>query len=383
MDGARGSVMSSARDRFVLIENLADIAAAYGDGAAGRILAQTIERIESALGSDIFHVELQPWGASVRTQAHSWTPVAAATLEAAVYFSARLPYSLPQGNIVTALAVSPTPPTGEERLALAAHLSVQQYRLAMSAAALAYSCLVNGKLHLIEQPIRGAHDNETTLYNECLSRLEGDGGQIILPSVYIQALEELGLTRAFDRFVIEATVNQLRRRPNAVLGCNVSSQSASLDTWWWTVFPTLVREDGIAERLVLEITETARAKSGAEIAALISYVRATGCRVALDDFGSGFSSIGLARDADFDIIKIDGSYVRKKIADDLSTPLLHLLVELAGAVAAHVIVEGIEDEIDKALAVKSGAGWLQGYHLGVPAMPDNPGRIRADGEMRL
>lgn len=176
----------------------------------------------------------------------------------------------------------------------------------------------------------------------------------------------MGLTGAFDKFVVEAVIERLRHRRDVQLGCNISGLSAKEDNWWMQLFPSLLADPALANRLVLEITETARPFSLQDATHFVELARYAGCRVALDDFGAEFSSIGFARDAQFDVIKIDGSYLRNGIGTEFSRSLLDLLVELAGAISTDVVVEGIESQADKDAASAAGAVWLQGFYIGKP-----------------
>jgi EAL domain-containing protein (putative c-di-GMP-specific phosphodiesterase class I) len=105
----------------------------------------------------------------------------------------------------------------------------------------------------------------------------------------------------------------------------------------------------------------------------VNAFRATGCRIALDDFGAGLSLIAFARSARPDIIKIDAVFVRDAAEFNVDRETLASLIALSACLAAQVVIEGIEDEAGLATAHAAGAKWLQGYYLGRPSIPDELG----------
>lgn len=351
---------------FIAIDNLSDISDFFGEGAAGRVLGEVARRLEQAFGSRFRLESIESWGVTASASSFGDDEQDWSLVDAALTAAASLPISVGNARLVVALSCCEDRPAESDIQRTSAHSSAQAYRTDMVAAALAYEALFKGRLHLVDQPICRADDRSELLFAECLARLADEEGRTIMPGVYLSALERLGLTSLFDRQIIRAVIDQLRRRPDCVLGCNISALSASVDAWWRMVFPRLVRDADVAGRFVVEVTESACPYSFDAAAALVSLIQKTGCRVALDDFGSGFSSIGFARQAKFDIIKIDGSYVRNRASGEDAALLLEHLVALAKDVAGDVVVEGIESDADLAAAHIAGAQWLQGYLLGAP-----------------
>lgn len=352
--------MTSARPCYVTIDNLDDIVLVYGDGAGERVLAEIACRLGEALVAGSHGISLERWGVVLDGSILELN--AAPQVEKAVHRASLLPIDMSRGSLVAALSTRAARPPEDIRLSTAPPLPNADYRVAMQGAAMAYEALSVGGVTFAEQSIRNATGDDT-FYDECQARFLREAGERIAPAAHISAMERIGLISAFDKQVVEATVDKLRNRPGIRLGCNLSGLSACVDNWWLHLFPHLLQDRSLAERLVLEITETARPYSLKAGAGFVEMLHFFGCRVALDDFGAGFSSIGFARDAKFDIIKIDGSYVRRQVAGEHTGSILGLLVKLARAVGAEVVIEGIETSAEQASALETGARWLQGYFI--------------------
>jgi len=351
--------MSLAPSHFVTVDNLPHIAAAYSEGLAGRVLNAVWERFEESLGAEGWVCALGTWGLELIPSSPD-LPCGRFDLEAALHAAASRPIVSGSCHVLPSLVCSRSRPAGSPVLGYP-HFDVAQYRLDMSAAVHAFMALEQGDLKFAEQPVVAANGENKVLYHECLARLCDGNIGVILPGAYMPSLERLGLCRVFDRNVVRSITQQLRERPDATLGCNISGQSVVRDFWWATILADLEANPEIARRLVVEITETALPESTIGAVNFVQALRRTGCRVAIDDFGAGFSSISFAREAKADIIKIDGSYVRRRGVVPGADGLLAHLVALAKDLSSSVVIEGIENEDDLRAAAEAGGDWLQGY----------------------
>ncbi|QRI63766.1 EAL domain-containing protein [Shinella sp. PSBB067] len=341
----------------VVIDNLCSIAAAYSDGVAGRVLDAVWARLECALEPQGLSIQTESFGVVVSSGEVSSATAFWSVLESAVYAVAVSPIIVGSSQIVVALRCATEDcvygsqePAGE----------ASRYRLDMSVAALAYNAVEAGSIAFVEQPVVAA-DARNSLYRECLVRLAGDDGHAIMPGAYLPVLERLGLVRAFDRHIVFRILQRLRWQRDAVLGCNISALSATNDLWWNSIMAELVLEPELASRLVIEITETAPLPDLDQAVHFISSLRALGVRVALDDFGAGFSTIDFARRAKADVIKIDASYIRRSHDGESAAQLLESLVAFAHNLVSDLVVEGIESAADFTAARATGANWFQGF----------------------
>jgi EAL domain-containing protein (putative c-di-GMP-specific phosphodiesterase class I) len=359
--------MSLSPSYFVTVDNLPHIAASYSEGLAGRMLNAVWERFEESLGVEGWGCVLGTWGLEL-TPSNPDLPCRQFDLEAALHTAATRPIISGGSLVLPSLACRLSRPAGGPVMGNP-HFDVAQYRLDMSAAVHAFMALELGDLKFAEQPVVAADGDNKVLYHECLARLCDSDSGVILPGAYMPSLERLGLCRAFDRLVVRSIIEQLRQRPDAILGCNISGQSVVRDFWWATVLAELEANPDIAHRLVVEITETALPESAISAVNFVQALRRTGCRVAIDDFGAGFSSISFAREVKADIIKIDGSYVRRRGIVPGADGLLGHLVALAKDLSSSVVIEGIESEADLHAAAEAGGDWLQGYFFRLSSAP--------------
>jgi EAL domain-containing protein (putative c-di-GMP-specific phosphodiesterase class I) len=181
------------------------------------------------------------------------------------------------------------------------------HRLAIGAVVKA--ALHEGRFFFAFQPVVCAVTGEVD-YFECLLRMHDDAGHAVPSGEFITAIEDLGLIGHIDRFVLEKTVQELQTYPGVRLGFNVSGLTACDRPWLRMLIALLRGRSDLACRLVVEITETAALYDVGESARFVETLRHAGCRVALDDFGAGHTSLRHLQTLAIDTVKIDGSFVR-------------------------------------------------------------------------
>jgi EAL domain-containing protein (putative c-di-GMP-specific phosphodiesterase class I) len=210
------------------------------------------------------------------------------------------------------------------------------------------------------EPVRDAHRDGPVIYYEALLCHMG-GAQPRHIGCDVPVLERLGLVRRLDQWVVESTIETLRLNRDIRLGCNISAQSARLDIWWALIIESLAAEPDVASRLVIEITESAPLQDMTSAAEFVRSLQALGCRIALDDVGSGHSCLKALLELGVDVVKIDAVHVHRARYDVVEAKRLLHLVNLARSCASHVVLEGIESKEDVELSRASGATGLQGY----------------------
>lgn len=227
------------------------------------------------------------------------------------------------------------------------------------------AALRGDRLVFAYQPVVAATSRDVVYY-ECLLRMRRDGGELVPAASFIPVVEQLGLIRSVDRQALELAVADLHRSTAVVLAVNVSSITA-FDRMWLRLLTSLVGgRPELAERLIIEITETAAVPDVDEMAHFTAAVRTLGCRVALDDFGAGYSSFRQLKTLPLDLVKIDGSFVRQ-VADNLDNQLfVRTLVGLAEGLGLSTAAECVEREEDAALLARQGVTYLQGFRFGKP-----------------
>jgi diguanylate cyclase (GGDEF)-like protein len=225
--------------------------------------------------------------------------------------------------------------------------------------------LKENRLLFAYQPIVEATSREVAYY-ECLLRMTDEDGEVVPAVDFVPAVEQMGLIKVVDRRVMEMAVDVLARHPGVKLDINVSGLTASDESWLRALHGLLWNKEEIASRLGIEITETAAVRDMEETARFVSTVRELGCRLALDDFGAGYTSFRQLKSLRVDMVKIDGSFVHN-LSDNLDNQLfVHTLVKLAEGFGLETVAECVETTEEADLLTRQGVKYLQGYHFGRP-----------------
>ena len=225
------------------------------------------------------------------------------------------------------------------------------------------------RMVLALQPIVSSFERKPAYY-EALVRLREPDGTIVPAGEFIPIAERLGLVRLIDHRVLELCIKLLKASPNLILALNVSGETAS-DTTWLNALQGLANgEHSLTRRMLVEITETAAITDIKQSISFVKSLKALGCRVAIDDFGAGYSSLQKLRQLDFDSLKIDGAFVRDLANSHEDQILVRALVDLAHNFAMDTVAEWVTDEATAKLVEQAGVSYLQGYHLGEPRLVD-------------
>jgi diguanylate cyclase (GGDEF)-like protein len=229
------------------------------------------------------------------------------------------------------------------------------------------AALKENRLKLAYQPIIHARSRKVSHY-ECLLRMVKPDGSILTAGHFVPAAEQMGIVHLVDRFALEATIAQLKARPQITLGVNVSGTAAS-DPVWLQSFVDYVRaEKTVASRLIVELTETAALHHFEENARFVSQLRDLGVRVAIDDFGAGYTSFRNLQMLHVDTVKIDGSYVSDLSQSPENQLFVRTLVGLAKSFDIKTVAEWVGSDDDAALLQNFGVDYFQGFHFGEPVI---------------
>jgi diguanylate cyclase (GGDEF)-like protein len=229
------------------------------------------------------------------------------------------------------------------------------------------SALRGDRLVFAYQPIVGAKSRKPEHY-ECLLRLKRDDGSIAAAGEFIPAAETLGLVRLVDRRALEMAVAQLYAHEDVKLSINVSGTTAC-DQSWLQSFINYVRENReVAERMTVELTETAALHGFEENSRFVTRLRDMGCRVAIDDFGAGYTSFRNLHNLHVDMVKIDGDYVKNLSTSPDNQLFVRTLVDLAKNFRLETVAEWVSSEEDANLLLELGVDYFQGYYFGQPTV---------------
>jgi diguanylate cyclase (GGDEF)-like protein len=225
--------------------------------------------------------------------------------------------------------------------------------------------LKENRLKLAYQPIVHAATRAVSHY-ECLLRMVRPDGSVVSAGHFVPAAEQMGIVHLIDRFALEATIAQLRAQQGLTLAVNVSGTAAG-DPAWLQSFVDYVRaERGVAARLIVELTETAALHHFEENARFISQLRELGARVAIDDFGAGYTSFRNLQVLHVDTVKIDGSYISDLSRSPENQVFVRTLVGLARSFDIKTVAEWVGSDDDAALLQEFGVDYFQGFYFGEP-----------------
>ena len=223
------------------------------------------------------------------------------------------------------------------------------------------------RLTLAYQPVVVSKTGAVAFY-ECLLRLQAEDGSLIPAGEFIPVVERLGLSRMIDRKVLELGVEQLRKDPEVCLALNISGLTASDQSWLRRLISLVGGHPEIASRLTVEITETAAIQDIEESARFVATVRDLGCKVALDDFGAGYTSFRHLKALTVDVVKIDGSFVRDIATNRDNRLFVRTLVGLAQGFGLETVAECVENKTSADILAEEGADYLQGYYFARPEL---------------
>lgn len=223
-----------------------------------------------------------------------------------------------------------------------------------------------GRVGFSLQHVNAVADVGTVLYSECLGRIIRPDGEVMTASEFIRYLEAAGRIAALDRHMLTLAFDWLAHHPTGDLGCNISVESICDERNRTLLLDLLSTHRGLASRLVLELAESLPISALPTAGCFVRSVRELGYRVAVDDFGTGFSTPEALLSLPVDIVKIDGFFLRLG-RPDAERFLLHM-VGLASCVAPVVVVEGVETYAQFEAAQGAGATHVQGFLLSEPTL---------------
>ena len=227
--------------------------------------------------------------------------------------------------------------------------------------------LRDDRLALVFQPVVDAATEEVAFY-EALVRMLDDNGKPVPAAAFVPIVEQMGLMRLIDRRVLSLGLDTLEDQPDVRLSVNVSGLTAVDPVWLRQLRDSLQNRPQVAERLTLEITETVALDDIDDSSGFVRTLSELGCRIALDDFGAGFTSFRHLRALNIDMIKIDGSFIRDFANKPDNQLFVRTLLGLADGIGLTTVAEWVETAEEATLLRQEGISYLQGYHYGAPTL---------------
>ncbi len=234
------------------------------------------------------------------------------------------------------------------------------------------SSIKNGDFKVYYQPKYSVLHGEPMLSSaEALVRWIHPELGMISPGEFIPLFEDNGLVQKLDQFVWKTAASQVKEwKAKYDLTIPISVNVSRIDIYNPDIVDLMV---GVVEsnslkpnELFLEITESAYADDAARLIEVVNELRAKGFEIEMDDFGTGYSSLGMLTSIPIDALKMDMSFVRKMLDDDISHKLVELIIDIAKNLDVPVIAEGVETEEQLEELKRLGCDLIQGYYFSKP-----------------
>lgn len=228
--------------------------------------------------------------------------------------------------------------------------------------------LKEGRIRLAYQPIVPTAAPDTPAYFEGLVRILDETGRTIPARDFMYEIEIPELGRKIDCAALELGLAALRKNPDLKLAINMSARSIGYKPWVRTLEHGLSGLDSIDGRLILEITESSAMVMPDVVQSFMVDLQSQGVAFALDDFGAGYTSFRYLKSFYFDILKIDGQFIRNVHQDPDNQVLVQALVEIGRQFGMFTVAEAVESEAEADFLIKAGLDCLQGYYYGAPTL---------------
>jgi len=226
------------------------------------------------------------------------------------------------------------------------------------------SALNDGRIGLAWQPVLRCDSKGMIAFHEGLMRLRLPSGEVLRASSFIDEVENTPLGSELDREALRITLQLLSADPRVRLSVNISA-STMLDMEWNAILAdAAAREPELPERLIVELTERGAMRDPDSTIDFLARNRKLGCAFAIDDFGAGQTAFAYFRRFRFDMVKIDGEFIRDLHRNPDHAVLVEVLVRLAQHFDMLTVAEFIENADEARAAAALGVDCLQGYYCG-------------------
>jgi len=226
--------------------------------------------------------------------------------------------------------------------------------------------LSRGDVTLAYQPVVHARAPDRPAFWEGLIRLSDEAGHAIPAGRFMADVENTETGRLIDCRALELGLSALARVPDLRLSVNMSARSVGYPRWRETLAHGLAAEPTVGERLILEITEASAMQVPELVSAFMADLARRGIAFALDDFGAGHTAFRYLKQFCFDILKIDGQFIRDVDTDPDNQVLVQALVSIGRHFDMLTVAESVETAAEAAFLAGAGLDCLQGYHCAAP-----------------
>ncbi|HEC30294.1 MAG TPA: EAL domain-containing protein [Gammaproteobacteria bacterium] len=232
-----------------------------------------------------------------------------------------------------------------------------------------HNALENELFELAYQPIQPTTGEAASRY-EVLVRMRASNGKLHYPGDFIPTAEQFGLIRELDSWVVKKAIGVLSGLPGSqshvTFTINLSGLSVGEPAIFELIKAELEKTDLDRKRIIFEVTESAAFQDITRAINFIDKVKELGCRIALDDFGVGFSSFSYLKQLNADVLKIDGSFIRDIHRNKDDQLFVKALVDVARGMGMITVAEFVETREVYEMVRILGVDYVQGYYIGKP-----------------
>jgi len=239
------------------------------------------------------------------------------------------------------------------------------YRQQMGLANYLRRAISDNRLRLAYQPVVNSLTGAISHY-EALLRVISKEGKISSAGSLIPVAERMGLIDLIDQLVFDMVCRELEKNPTVHLAFNVSNITTNNPEWLGYATDFMRDNPDIANRMIVEITETAAQRDLRSTAYFVASLQAQGAKVALDDFGSGYTSFRQLKALDVDMVKIDGAFIKDITENADNRFFVRTLLDFTQAFGLVSVAEYIEKGETAKLLMDMGVNYMQGYYFGKP-----------------
>lgn len=229
------------------------------------------------------------------------------------------------------------------------------------------AAVANNEFVMHYQPVVRLSDR-AVVSHEALVRWQHPTRGLLGPDEFVNSAERTGAIHALGAWTLSQACRKLvTSGTEGAIAVNVSMVELQNPSYFETVADTVALHQVDPSRLVIEVTEAVYDHLTDQVVVALRQLRALGVRIAIDDFGSGYSSLRWLEEFPLDIIKIDGAFVRRITDDTTEAPILQAIIAIGHALGAKVVAEQVETEHQAKLLREMGCQCAQGYLFGRPA----------------
>lgn len=216
------------------------------------------------------------------------------------------------------------------------------------------------------QPIVNARTQTSIAFYEGLIRIMDQTGRVIPAKDFMPVVENSELGREIDVLALAKGCRALSHVPTLRLSINMSARSIGYKPWMRTLDRWLTKDDSIGPRLILEITETSAMLVPELVVDFMDRLQMRGICFGLDDFGAGYTALRYFKDFFFDVLKIDGQFIRGISNDIDNLTLTRAMIQIGQEFDMLTVAEMVENAEDAEVLRQLGVDCLQGYYFGAP-----------------